>query len=435
MTTARKTSHPAVGLSRRDLLRTGAAAAAGAAVGSGVIGAPMIWAQTTRDVTLNWAGPSYSTIADIATQASKDLGFQIVPQTVETTQLMAKVVNQPETIDVADFEFWGLQKVWRAGNLQPVDIAKIAMWEKMTPLMRDGKGFDGADMSRQGTLPFKVLYTPDADSKEFAPDKTGLATVMPTIYNADTLGLRPDLVGREITSWQELFHPEFKGKTALVNIPSIGIMDAAMALEARGDLKYGDKGNMTKEEIDKTIEALIALKKDGQFRAFWSTFDESVNLMAAGEVVIQSMWSPAVTAVKSRGIPCVYQGLKEGYRGWGVGMGLMRHLEGDKLAAAYEFLNWYLTGWQGGFIAKQGYYSSVPETAKAALSENERGYWYEGKAATEDIKDPYGNIMDKSGAKRDGGSFEERMGNIACWNTVMDEDRYMIQRWNDFVSS
>jgi putative spermidine/putrescine transport system substrate-binding protein len=27
------------------------------------------------------------------------------------------------------------------------------------------------------------------------------------------------------------------------------------------------------------------------------------------------------------------------------------------------------------------------------------------------------------------------MGNIACWNTVMDEDRYLTRRWNEFVSS
>ncbi|PKP63696.1 MAG: ABC transporter substrate-binding protein, partial [Alphaproteobacteria bacterium HGW-Alphaproteobacteria-8] len=374
-------------------------------------------------------------IADIAEKASADLGFKIVPQTVETTQLMAKAVTQPETVDIADWEFWGMQKVYRSGNLQPVDISKIKLWDKMTPLMREGKNFDGSDLSRQGSLPFKVLYTDSADSKTFAGGATGFATVMPTIYNADTLGIRADLVGREISSWAELFNPEFKGKTALVNIPSIGIMDAAMALEARGDIKYGDKGNMTREEIDKTINALIDLKRSGQFRAFWSTFDESVNLMAAGEVVIQSMWSPAVTAVKSRGIDCVYQGLQEGYRGWGAGLGLMRHLSGLKLEAAYEYLNWYLTGWQGAFIARQGYYSSVPETALPNLTADERGYWYDGAAATEDIMDPYGNIMDKVGAKRDGGSFQQRMGNVACWNTVMDEDQYMIQRWNDFISS
>lgn len=424
----------APGLTRRRLLQTGAAAA-GAAAGSGVLGAPMIWAQTIKDITLTQAGPSYSVISDIAEQASKDLGFKIVPQVVDTTALMAKVVNQPETLDIADFEFFGMQKVWRGGNLQPVEIARIKLWDKMTPLMRDGKSFDGSELSRQGTMPFEVLYTDGQDSKDFAADKTDWATVMPTIYNADTLGLRRDLIGREVTSWAELLNPEFKGKTALVNVPQIGIMDAAMAMEARGDLTYGDKGNMTREEIDKTIDILKQLKKDGQFRAFWSTFDESVNLMAAGEVVIQSMWSPAVTAVKSRGIDCVYQGLKEGYRGWGLGMGLMRHLEGAKLDAAYDYLNWYLSGWQGAFIARQGYYSSVPETALANLTPNEVGYWYEGKPATEDILDPYGAVMDKAGASRDGGSFEQRMGNIACWNTIMDEDRYMIQRWNEFISS
>ena len=43
--------------------------------------------------------------------------------------------------------------------------------------------------------------------------------------------------------------------------------------------------------------------------------------------------------------------------------------------------------------------------------------------------------MDKAGAVRDGGSFEDRMGNVACWNTVMDEERYMVQRWNEFISA
>ena len=57
-------------------------------------------------------------------------------------------------------------------------------------------------------------------------------TLIPTIYNADTLGIRPDLVGRPITNWTDLLDPEFKGKAAILNIPSIGIMDAAMVMEA-----------------------------------------------------------------------------------------------------------------------------------------------------------------------------------------------------------
>ncbi len=208
-----------------------------------------------------------------------------------------------------------------------------------------------------------------------------------------------------------------------------------MVMESLGTLKYGDKGNMTKEEIDKTIAFLIETKRSGQFRAFWKSFDESVNLMASGEVIIQSMWSPAVTAVRSRGIACKYQPLAEGYRGWGGGLGIAKHLSGLELDAAYEYINWYLSGWAGAYLNRQGYYSAVLETAKANMSADEWGYWMEGKAATADIVSPDGKVIDKAGATRDGGAFYERMSKVACWNSVMDQDRYMVQKWNEFVAA
>ena len=50
-------------------------------------------------------------------------------------------------------------------------------------------------------------------------------------------------------------------------------------MEAMGEYKYPDKGNMTKEEIDLTMKIFTEAKKAGQFRAFWSDFNESVNLL------------------------------------------------------------------------------------------------------------------------------------------------------------
>ncbi len=420
------------GISRRRVLKGGGATLV---AGSGLLAAPMVWANKLQDIKIQQVGPSFSVYPDIAEKASADLGFKIETQGAWTDALMARVVKQPETVDIADIEFWALSKVWRSKQLQAIETRKIKNWDKIIPLFREGKNSDGSDASRQGVLPYEVQYTDGPGSDAFADGQTDFATVVPTIYNADTLGIRPDLIGRPIESWAELLNPEFAGKTALINTPQIGIMDAAMAIEARGDFIYGDKGNMTREEIDKTIEILIAAKKAGQFRAFWSSFDESVNLMAAGEVVIQSMWSPAVTAVRTRGIDVSYAPLKEGYRGWGVGMGLMSHLDGLKLEAAYEYLNWTLDGWQGAFMAKTGYYSSVPATAQSVLSAAEWDFWYAGKPASEDIMDPFGSLQGGAGLVRDGGSFEDRIGNVACWNTVMDEDRYMVKRWNEFVSS
>jgi putative spermidine/putrescine transport system substrate-binding protein len=206
-------------------------------------------------------------------------------------------------------------------------------------------------------------------------------------------------------------------------------------LEARGEIKYGDKGNMTKPEIDKTMAVLTDLKKQGHFRAFWSSFDQSVNLMASGEVVVQSMWSPAVTAVRSRGIPCIYQPLKEGFRGWAYTLGVMKHVSGMKLDAFYDYMNWYTSGFQGAFIAREGYYSAQPDNAKKFLTDAEWDYWYGGKPAATDILNPFGKVMEKAGAKRDGGSYWERLGNVAVWNSVMDEDRYLTRKWNEFLTS
>jgi putative spermidine/putrescine transport system substrate-binding protein len=59
----------------------------------------------------------------------------------------------------------------------------------------------------------------------------------------------------------------------------------------------------------------------------------------------------------------------------------------------------------------------------------------EGKAAAKDIKSPNGDLLAKAGSVRDGGSYETRRGGIACWNAVMDENEYMVKKWNEFVAA
>jgi putative spermidine/putrescine transport system substrate-binding protein len=423
-------------MSRRAFLK-GAAATAGAVAGSGLIrGFPTIWAKNIKDVVLHHVGSPYASIIDIARQATKELGFKVEMQALAHDALRSRLVTQPKTVDIADTEYFTLKQLMPRGDLfQPIDLNRFKYWNQVVPIFTQGKYPSGAQVSRQGCNPYTVQYVSGPHNTKFHDGPTGWASCIPLVYNADTLGIRPDVIKRPIEHWHELFNPEFKGRASILAVPEIGIMDAAMAIESRGDIKYGDKGNMTRQEIDKTIDILIKVKKAGQFRAFWSTFDESVNLMASGEVVIQSMWSPAVTAVRARGIPCYYVPLAEGYRAWADGMSLMKHLSGIKLDAAYEYINWYHSGWEGGFIAKQGYYSPVPETAKKFLTDNEWGYWYDGKPATADITDPYGKVMEKAGAVRDGGSLWARMGKVACWNTVMDEDQYMTRKWNEFVAA
>ena len=414
-------------ISRRNLVAGGAAIAGSAAVS----GFPMVWAQKLKDITLNHTGMSYSTLADIGKQAEKDLGFKVEMSVVDHPGLLNRVSNDPKSIDVADVEIWQNKVLIPQKVLQGIEIAKIKNWGDLTSLYTDGT-FAGKQVSREGDSPIEFIYRRSVDDGGPSAAKTDWVNFLPGVFNADTLGIRPDLVGRNITTWADLISPDFKGKTAIQNIPTNGIMDAMMAFESAGQLKYRDKGNPTQDELAATIAKLIMLKKAGHFRALWSTFDESINLMASGEVVIQSMWSPAVTAVQAQGIKCTYQPLKEGYRGWGNGLSLLGHVAGLKRDAAYEYLNWYNSGWVGGFIAKQGYYSSNPKTAMAALTENERGFFYEGKAATADITSPTGKKTNSAGDKRDGGSFEERFSKVAVWNNLMDQAEFLYAKWNEF---
>ena len=118
-----------------------------------------------------------------------------------------------------------------------------------------------------------------------------------------------------------------------------------------------------------------------------------------------------------------------------LGFGLPATLSGRKLDGAYEFINWFLDGWAGAYLNRQGYYSAVLDTAKSKMEPYEWAYWMEGKPATQDIKSPNGDVLAKAGAVRDGGSYEQRMGGIACWNAVMDENEYMVRKWNEFVAA
>ena len=422
-------------LSRRGILK-GAAALTGTAIGSGAItGFPTIWAQNIKDVVLRHAGPPVTAIPAIAEQATKDLGFTVTMQATEQGDLLNRFLSQSTSMDCADVSITYLKYLVGRNVLQAIPLSKVKHWDKTIPLFTKSEYPDGRKAPKQGTAPYTVLYATGPDGQKFHDGPTDWLTGVPTVTNADTLGIRPDLVGRKITSWADLLAPEFKGKSALQDQPSVGVIDVALALEARGDIQYGNKGNMTKPEIDKTIDTMMEIKRSGHFRSFWTSFDQSVNLMASGEVVIQSMWSPAVAAVRSRGVACTYQPLKEGFRGWGYTLGVMKHVDGLKLDCFNEYMTWYTSGFQGAFIAREGYYAAQPENARKFMTDAEWDYWYGGKPAATDIMNPYGKLMEKAGMVRDGGAFWDRLGNIAVWNSVMDEDRYLTRKWAEFITS
>ena len=182
----------------------------------------------------------------------------------------------------------------------------------------------------------------------------------PAHFNADSIGYNADVVKKlpNQVGWQELLNKKWKGRVALLKDPGIVMQDIGNALKAQGIFKPKDMGNMTQAEIDRVVKIATTYKKAGQFRAYWANFNESVNLMASKEVVVESMWSPAVALLVAQGINVKYAAPPTGFRGWCSAQSIAAHVASDpaKLQACYDYINWMYSGWLGATIMRQGYY-------------------------------------------------------------------------------
>ncbi len=303
---------------------------------------------------LRYLGTAVNQSKEIADKFKADTGIEIQYVPLNTDDVTKRIVTQPSTFDIADTEFFSLKKIVPTGNLMGMDTKRIKYSGEITSLFTQGT-VDGKKVGDQGTAPKKVIFLKGINSKEFSATPTQYMSLIPTVYNADTLGIRPDLIKRPITSWSELMNPEFKGKAAMLNIPSIGIMDAAMVVEAMGHLQVSRQGEHDQEgdrphdqdadrrqegrAVPRAVEGLQRKRQpDGIRRS-----GDPVDVVARGGRRCARRASPAPTSL-----------LKEGYRAWAAGFGLPRTLTGRKLDGAYEFVNWFLSGWAGAYLKPAG---------------------------------------------------------------------------------
>ncbi len=351
----------------------------------------------------------------------------------EMTQL---ALTQPDSFDIFSGYYHQLDQIWPSGNMMAIPTASMTRFAELSPLITTGVLAEGNNPG-QGDAAFRKLFaTSDTEMSETPAD---FLTCVPGNNNADSFGYNFKELGPQ-DSWAILVDPQLKGKVALIDDSTIGLMDAAMAVEAAGEMTFVDKGNMTKAEIDELMKILISLKKAGQFRGFWGTFDESVNFMSSGEVLVESMWSPAVSLLQAQDFPVKYAAPKEGYRGWGGGNSIFKHISEDpsKLAACLAYCNWWNTPEPAGIMGAQGYYNGVIAASYDGLTAIGAGYpeyYLAGEPAPGTLNDPFGQPSINKGEKRDGGSYEERCGNYNTWNSYMDEADYVSTKWQEFKAA
>jgi len=419
------------GITRRDFIKKSAAMSATAAA---TLTFPAILHARNKYPTIKVLGTHVTLQEEIRKKAQEDLGINIEFTPGGSAEVMLKASLDPSSFDI--YEQWSnsIRPLWDADAIAPLEIKKLKYWDEVNNLSKTGKISEKAKIGA-GDSPNKILFIQKDGSLGSKP--TGEISFNPYVHNVDSFGYNSAVIPKgipyETESWGWLLDEKNHGRVALVNEPTIGIFDAALAVQAKGLMHFKDIGNMSRIEIDKLFAILIDYKKKGHFRGVWSSVPHSVELMASNQVDIESMFSPAVSSLNGQGIPCVYAAPREGYRAWHGVQCLSSASDGERKDAAYAYMNWWLSGWAGAFIARQGYYISNPERSRKYMSKEEWDYWYDGKKAEVDLKGTDGKVSVKQGSIRTGGSYIRRFENIAVWNSVMPNYEYSLVKWNEFV--
>src|ERR1700730_11603357 len=195
-------------MSRRRFLKH-TASTAGLALGAGAR-TQFPFVPAPEPVTLRIAGTGVNQFKELADKCKADLGFTVQYTSLVSDDVVKRAVTQPSSFDLLDSEYWMLKKIVPSGNLRGIDATKIKNYDKIVPIFTKGELPNGKKVAMQGIAPIKVAYLTGEKSKDFSSEPSQWMTVIPTVYNADTLGIRPDLINRPIESWAELLNPEFK---------------------------------------------------------------------------------------------------------------------------------------------------------------------------------------------------------------------------------
>ncbi len=415
---------------KRKLLKRAAGLGACGLLGFNV---PYVFAKKTHTVRV--LGTHVTLQEALKEQAQKDLGINLSFEPKGSAAVLQKAAMSPESFDL--YEQWSnsINVLWYTGSIQPIEKKRLRYWDEINPLTKTGRVQPSANIGA-GDAPYKLLHVqPDGSLSDH---ETDVISYLPYVHNVDSFGYNTKVIEPGIPykteSWGWLLEEKYRGKVGVVNAPTIGLFDLALAAQAQRLMTFGNIGNITNQELDQLFKILSEFKQQGHFSGFWTSVPESVDFMKSNRVVIESMFSPAVSALNGQNVPVIYAAPKEGYRGWHGVMCLSSHTQGAVKDAAYEYMNWWLSGWPGAFIARQGYYISNPQRAKNYLSQNEWNYWYEGLPAASDLAGTDGQLSVKKGEVRTGGSYLKRFSNVAVWNTVMPSYDYSLQKWYEFIN-
>lgn len=403
-------------ISRHAITRRGLMVGAGALAGSAAFMRPdMLWAQELASQELRTVGLSVTVQERILNDFKQKAGVGAVSgKAAIFPDTQTELLSGSTAYDCWETIGERLPAVIATNKIEAIPTADLSNWGNIRPIFTEPNP--------------DIAPTAQISGQIWSDAAQTTLWMVPTVFNFDSIGYRPDLVSaEEANTWTSLFDEKFKGKTGLNVDPLIAFGQALLAMDSMGMLEIENPGNPNVEQIDEAAKFLVSKKKDGQFRALWGDFGELVNLLASGEMILADAWQPAVMAVKAQGVECSYAVPKEGYRAWSIGIS---QIAGTPNAAAVKaYADYWLSGPPAITVSEQGYYSPTTNI-KDVMDPAKYAFWYEGQ--------PWQGAPErgiKEGDARDGGSLEERASKIKYWHQWPDEYDHLIMRWDEFLSA
>ena len=336
-------SHLHGSLSRRQMLKLTASGIAGLAASSVLPAAAAeaggnvaFWGTGTLDIGNDWQRAMESAGLDIS---FSDNGNDPGP-------IVARLVagNANAIYDVSGVQGGAEKELATQGAVVPWDTGKIANWDKVWSWAKD--------------IPFLTV-----DGNQIG---------LPCVVNADSIIYRKDKLG-VVNSYGVIFDPKLKGRVAMEDAWINSAIFTAMYLKESENAPIVEPGNLTEDELGLVMEFLIKHKRDGQFRTFWSGWEQGVQLVADEEVDAMTGWEPIVLEGQKRGLDVAYAAPVEGYEGWGNNLLLHRGAVERGLGdAAHEFANWIYSGFYGANLSQSRGYV-VPSDNNVAYAEANPG--------------------------------------------------------------
>ena len=213
------------------------------------------------------------------------------------------------------------------------------------------------------------------------PQLTGMETDVlwgvPMYMNADTFGYFPDLLGEprppEEVSWNLVFDNEKTLGQSAVGDNFYTLTFAAAYMKYHNLATIDKPENMTASEVAAVADYMIERKKAGQFRTYWSTFDDQISNFVNGEALAQVCWEPAVKESRKQGADIEYAWTPEFYVKWmAAGFIPVQAEDRGNLDEIYAAFDWFCGGAYGALLGPlRGYATPRPDLALEWAKERE----------------------------------------------------------------